>query len=102
MSSSIPVIDVSSLFSPHLEGRGSKIQQVSKAINDVCTTWGFFQITGHNISPVLSKSLLKAVREFFSLPDEKKLALHVKKGGVAWRGYMPLGGEGTHGRVDHK
>ena len=27
---------------------------------------------------------------------------HVKKGGVRWRGYMPRGGEATHGRMDYK
>src|SRR6202008_530350 len=32
----------------------------------------------------------------------QKLALHVRKAGVAWRGYMPLGGEHTHGKLDHK
>ncbi|KAJ7653822.1 hypothetical protein B0H17DRAFT_1214531 [Mycena rosella] len=35
-------------------------------------------------------------------PEPEKLALDVRNGGVAWRGYMPLGGEGTHGRVDRK
>ncbi|KAF8132216.1 hypothetical protein K438DRAFT_1642349, partial [Mycena galopus ATCC 62051] len=33
----------------------------------------------------------------FALPDADKLALDVRNGGIAWRGYMPLGGEGTHG-----
>ncbi|KID65428.1 2OG-Fe(II) oxygenase, partial [Metarhizium brunneum ARSEF 3297] len=41
-------------------------------------------------------------RTFFDLPLESKMALDVHSGGVAWRGYMPLGGEHTHGRLDWK
>jgi isopenicillin N synthase-like dioxygenase len=33
---------------------------------------------------------------------EEKLKYHVKHGGLAWRGYMPLGGESTHGKRDEK
>ncbi|KAJ7496849.1 2OG-Fe(II) oxygenase [Mycena latifolia] len=38
-----------------------------------------------------------------SSPSRKRRSsCDVHSGGVAWRGYMPLGGEGTHGRVDRK
>jgi isopenicillin N synthase-like dioxygenase len=63
---------------------------------------GFFQITGTNISPSLIKSLQLCLERFFALPEEEKLALHIEKGGPAWRGYMPWAGEGTKGRPDQK
>lgn len=50
----------------------------------------------------MQESLVKSTHALFDLPLEDRLALHVKNGGVAWRGYMPHGGEGTHGRVDQK
>ncbi|KAG8883424.1 hypothetical protein FRB97_006706 [Tulasnella sp. 331] len=49
-----------------------------------------------------ANKLVQSAEEFFAQPQEEKLALHVEKGGVAWRGYMPHGGEGTHARIDHK
>jgi len=33
---------------------------------------------------------------------ENKLELHVKKRGMAWRGYIPREGKDIHGNVDHK
>lgn len=36
------------------------------------------------------------------MPLNEKLALDVQHGGTVWRGYMPLGGEKTRGRVDLK
>ncbi|KAJ7104545.1 hypothetical protein C8R43DRAFT_1140983 [Mycena crocata] len=59
-------------------------------------------LTHHPVSDELQSSLLTSAQMFFALPDADKLALDVRNGGVAWRGYMPLGGEGTHGRVDRK
>lgn len=100
LETSIPVIDIS----PFLANPQSSPQaiDVARKIYDACSTWGFFQITGHSIPAGLQKDLLRCSKDFFAQPEEQKLALHVKNGGVAWRGYMPLGGEGTHGRVDQK
>jgi isopenicillin N synthase-like dioxygenase len=99
---SIPVIDISPLLSSPVSPSSPEALQVARNIYDACRTWGFFQITGHGVSLDVQKQLLQCAKEFFAQPEEQKLALHVKKGGVAWRGDMPLGGEGTHGRVDHK
>ena len=30
------------------------------------------------------------------------MKLHVSKGGIAWRGYIPFGGEKSKGEIDHK
>ncbi|KAJ7686590.1 hypothetical protein B0H17DRAFT_1072042 [Mycena rosella] len=56
-------------------------------------------MTNRPVSPALKSALLTAAQAFFALPEPEKLALDVRNGGV---GYMPLGGEGTHGRVDCK
>lgn len=101
--STIPIIDISPLYSLNTPDSPSlEVLKVSREIYDAFHHWGFFQIVGHNVSVPLQNSLRTCTTEFFDLPDSEKLSIHVKKGGVAWRGYMPLGGEGTHGRVDHK
>lgn len=96
-----PTIDLSPFLSSPpgtLEDR----QRTAKNLIAAASSWGFWQIIGHNITPELKKQLFQAAREFFALPEDKKNEIHVNKGGLAWRGYMPSGGEGTHGRVDHK
>lgn len=99
----IPVIDITPLFAAPLSPKPTpEALKVSQEIYDACHTWGFFQITGHNVSIDVQKDLTRTAKEFFALPEEQKLALHVKNGGVAWRGYMPTGGEGTKGRIDQK
>ncbi|KAF7558167.1 hypothetical protein G7Z17_g104 [Cylindrodendrum hubeiense] len=56
-----------------------------------------------NCGPTLTQSALAdSSLAFFDLPLEEKMALDVRSGGVSWRGYMPLGGEYTHGPTDWK
>jgi isopenicillin N synthase-like dioxygenase len=101
MAPSIPVIDASALFT--LSKSSSPSPEAFATAHELyaaASTWGFFQLTNHSVSPSLQSDLLKAAQTFFALPDADKLALDVRNGGLAWRGYMPLGGEGTHGRVD--
>jgi isopenicillin N synthase-like dioxygenase len=102
---SIPVIDIGPLLAspitPSPSAEALKLEAAQKIYN-AFSTWGFCQITGHNVSVNVQKDLVQNTKDFFALPEEKKLALHVKNGGVAWRGYMPQGGEGTHGSVDQK
>lgn len=98
----IPVIDVSSLFmSPSLTS--PEARETIAQIHSAFTTWGVFLLTGtHTISPSLNTSLRSALEAFFSLSQEKKDQIHLRKGGWAWRGYMPWGGEGSGGNVDQK
>lgn len=104
MSSAIPIIDVSPLFDTTLqtETPSAAALKTVTAIHVACSTTGFFQITNTNIPPSLISSLRDSLERFFALPEDQKLALHVAKGGAAWRGYMPWGGEGTKGRTDQK
>ncbi|THH08242.1 hypothetical protein EW146_g9056 [Bondarzewia mesenterica] len=95
------VIDVSALISS-TQSPSPEAIQASKRIYDAFSTSGFFQIVGHDVPLDLQTSLVQCIDQFFAQPKEDKVALHVKNGGVAWRGYMPLGGESTHGRTDRK
>ncbi|TDL23476.1 Clavaminate synthase-like protein [Rickenella mellea] len=99
---SIPVIDISPFLSSDRAKLSPEALQTVESLYDACTTWGFFQITGHNISPTVVSDLETYTKDFFALPLEEKLALHVRNGGVAWRGYMPFEGERTHGKLDAK
>jgi isopenicillin N synthase-like dioxygenase len=71
-------------------------------VHEAASEWGFFLITGTPVTPQTQSSLVSVARNFFDLPKEKKLALDIRAGGPAWRGYMPLGGEQTHGHLDWK
>ena len=51
------------------------LSQNSTALFDLdqaCRNWGFFQVTGHNIEPQLTLSVLEAARQFFALPPSQK------------------------------
>ncbi|KAL7917561.1 hypothetical protein ACQKWADRAFT_29062 [Trichoderma austrokoningii] len=99
MSRSIPEINLAPyLVDPaSLEG-----QETIQAVCDAGSSWGFFVLTHSPVAPSQQTALLNSAKQFFHLPLEKKVALDVANGGVAWRGYMPLGGEYTHGRQDWK
>ena len=100
MAEQLPVIDLGAYFAT---GPSSpEAQRAIRAIHTAASTWGFFLLTGTAVSSQTQSSLLSASRAFFDLPLDAKMALDVSYGGVAWRGYMPPGGEHTHGRVDWK
>ena len=91
--SSLPVIDLSG------SADGS---EVARAIDEACQTAGFFSVIGHGIAPELRDRLDRLARAFFALPEEHKAEVAMERGGRAWRGWFPLGGELTSGMPDHK
>ncbi|KAF7315078.1 2OG-Fe(II) oxygenase [Mycena indigotica] len=97
---SIPVIDASALSS--ISSSSPEAIATSNEIFAAASEWGFFQLINTPVTDELQAKLLKCAEIFFALDLEDKLVLDVRNGGTAWRGYMPLGGEGTHGRTDHK
>ncbi len=93
----VPVIDVSPLVRP-----GADRGKVAKAIDSACRSCGFFYVTGHGVDPALEKKLEDLSRQFFAKDDAWKKKIEMAKGGKAWRGYFPVGGELTSGYQDHK
>jgi isopenicillin N synthase-like dioxygenase len=75
---------------------------VGRAIDAACRDSGFFLVTGHGIGPGLRADLERLFREFFALPDQVKAAISMGKGGLAWRGWFPVGDELTSGAPDRK
>lgn len=87
----VPVIDL----------RGDDAD-VALAIDAACRSVGFFSIVGHGVDPALAEQLDAAARAFFARPDDEKAAIAMARGGRAWRGWFPLGGELTSGVPDGK
>src|SRR5262249_28071061 len=71
-------------------------------IGSACRDSGFFYVVGHGVDEALSARLRRLSRRFFDQDRETKLRIAMAKGGRAWRGYFPVGGELTSGRPDLK
>jgi isopenicillin N synthase-like dioxygenase len=97
---SLPLIDVSSLLSNGAPG-ADRIA-VGREIDVACRDSGFFLVTGHGIDARLRDDLERLAREFFALPEQAKAAIAMARGGVAWRGWFPVGDELTSGQPDRK
>ena len=95
--SALPEIDVS----PLLGGPGD-VGDVAAAIDRACRDVGFFYVVGHGVDPALLRRLDRAARTFFSLDEPEKARIAMARGGRAWRGWFPLGGELTSGVPDLK
>lgn len=74
----------------------------ARAIKKACEEDGFFYLAGHGIPPRLIERMNALAVQFFELPAEAKAQIAMSKGGRAWRGFFPLGGELTSGRPDFK
>ncbi|HEY7593764.1 MAG TPA: 2-oxoglutarate and iron-dependent oxygenase domain-containing protein [Actinophytocola sp.] len=86
----LPVIDITS--------PAAAAPEIARA----CRETGFFYVTGHGVPASLRAELDARSREFFALPVEEKLRIEMSRGGRAWRGYFPVGGELTSGAPDLK
>jgi isopenicillin N synthase-like dioxygenase len=98
-TSSLPVIDMSTL---RKQGGSPAKLEVAQKIESTCRDSGFFYVAGHGIAPELFARLDSASRKFFALPESEKLEIRMARGGRAWRGYFPVGGELTSGKPDMK
>jgi isopenicillin N synthase-like dioxygenase len=90
------VIDVSPLC------EGANAARASAEIGAACRDLGFFYATGHGIGADTLAALDAASRRFFALPEARKVEIAMTRGGRAWRGYFPVGGELTSGKPDLK
>ena len=94
---SVPVVDIG----PLVRGVGD-VSATARAIDAACRESGFFYIVGHGVDPQLQARLDDLSRQFFALPDEEKSEIEMARGGRAWRGWFPVGGELTSGVPDLK
>jgi len=95
----LPVIDVAPLIAG---GPVERLDAVAREIESACRGSGFFHVTGHGVPARRQAELEAASWRFFVLPVEEKLEIEMVRGGRAWRGYFPVGGELTSGRPDLK
>lgn len=91
----LPVVDVSPLS-------GGDPAVASRQIGEACRGLGFFYAINHGIAAETLAALDAASRKFFALPEAQKMEIAMAKGGRAWRGYFPVGGELTSGKPDRK
>lgn len=81
----------------------TKRTAAAAAIDNACRTIGFFYIAGYPMPPGLEAALDAESRAFFGgVPLDEKNAIAMERGGPAWRGFFPVGGELTSGRPDVK
>ncbi len=92
----LPVVDIAGLRDGSAPGR------VAAEIDAACRDTGFFYVVGHGIEPDVTSRLDLLARAFFAFDDEEKAAIGMHRGGRAWRGWFPVGGELTSGRPDVK
>lgn len=97
MKAAIPIIDIN----PLVTGTGDS-RATAAAIGQACRDHGFFYIVGHGVDPNLQAQLEASSRAFFQQSLAEKMQIPMSKGGRAWRGYFPVGGELTSGRPDLK
>lgn len=82
----IPVIDISG----YLTGDASSTASVVSALHSAAISPGFFQITGHGVTPELRARLLTTLKAFFALPADRKKRLH-RGNSNSLRGYESVG-----------
>jgi len=92
----LPIINVAPLL------ENGDVEGVAREIEAACKSLGFFYAIGHAISAETLAELNSSSRAFFALPEAEKMKIAMAKGGRAWRGYFPVGGELTSGKPDRK
>lgn len=87
----LPVIDLT-----------APTEEVARQIREAGQAFGFFYLVGHGVDEGLALRLESLSHQFFALPEAIKAQYSMSRGGRAWRGWFPLGGELTSGRPDWK
>jgi isopenicillin N synthase-like dioxygenase len=90
----IPIIDIEPLID-----NSNILKQTGKKIRDACKNFGFFYIKNHNIPKSHIDTLIPAIQNFFNLPLEDKIKIHINNSKI-FRGYTPLGEEFTDNSYD--
>lgn len=87
-AASIPIIDVSPLFSSDV----TDYLRCAHEIDSAFRTYGLFLASNHNIDKSLRHDMMESGRSLFRLDDEDKRAVQVTSGGFM-RGYISFGAE---------
>ena len=93
----IPIIDIAPLIRRSVTER-----EAASEIGRACRDFGFFYIMDHGVDEDLQRRLVEMSREFFERDMAAKMNIAMTRGGRAWRGYFPVGGELTSGIPDVK
>ncbi|MGK5630414.1 isopenicillin N synthase family dioxygenase [Streptomyces sp. URMC 123] len=94
MSQQLPVIDLSAADQGP-DARARLRAQLHSAAHDV----GFFQLTGHGVTPAETAELMRVIRAFFALPEADRMAIS-NLNSPHFRGYTRIGDERTGGSRD--
>lgn len=95
----LPVIDIAPL---RAMDDAEMVERTAAAIGAASAEFGFFYADGHGIADSLVARLETASHRFFALSGKEKAEIAMAHGGIAWRGWFPLGGELTSGLADRK
>ena len=93
----IPIIDISSLVDVHDKPKSAR--KTVKEIGNACKNVGFFYVKNHQIPQDHIDAVIPAMQEFFNLPIEEKMKIHIGNSDI-FRGYTPLGKEITNAKYD--
>jgi len=69
----VPVIDIA----PYLAGTGDGKRRVAAEVDLACREVGFYVVVGHGVDAQLLYEIEAVSREFFDLPIEEKMRVHI-------------------------
>jgi isopenicillin N synthase-like dioxygenase len=81
----IPIVNFSNISSDSLERRKELALEVRRAFIEV----GFLYASNHGISETLQAEVLRVMKEFFALPTEEKMKIHINNS-LHMQGYEAL------------
>ncbi|RAL07193.1 uncharacterized protein BO97DRAFT_418812 [Aspergillus homomorphus CBS 101889] len=85
-----PTVDIGAWLSP--DASSAARQHVVDAMRDAYTTYGFFNLVGHGVSPAQREQSLNCAKLFFTLSEDEKMKVWIGKShGRSFRGYEPPG-----------
>ncbi|RFU30378.1 hypothetical protein B7463_g5962, partial [Scytalidium lignicola] len=89
----IPLIDISRMYSDKLEDR----QDLAEEVRDAAHNVGFFSMINHDVDLKLATAVLDQAKEFFALPNGKKMEVRTDLIPDEYCGYHPMEGYNPNG-----
>lgn len=84
----IPTVDIGAWLNP--DATEADKQHVVDQVHHAATTYGFFQIVEHGVTPETRQQILDLTKKFFALPIEERMSVSVSNSlGQSFRGYEP-------------